>query len=268
MEVFTTRPDTLCGATYMVVAPEHPLLDRLTAQPQQEAVQAYVQAAASKSDLERTELQKGKTGVPTGACVGRSPCTGPPAACSPDRAGRPCTRLPACLRTPGRSQPSRLRQVARAGAVAGRHAVNPATGEAIPIWVADYVLGSYGSGAIMAVPAHDQRDHEFAQAFGLPIRQVVEAAPDAQLPVTGAPGASVTGFARQQTRPDGCCLRALEACMPRGRHPRQRCGSAPTDGTCAGWVQRPALTLAAPRLVATDRTRGNRRSGSGAGRQS
>ena len=75
-------------------------------------------------------------------------------------------------------------------ACAGRHATNPATGEAMPIWVADYVLGTYGSGAIMAVPAHDKRDFEFAQAFSLPVRQVVEGAPDAELPITGVPGLS------------------------------------------------------------------------------
>ncbi|KAK9868559.1 hypothetical protein WJX84_010001 [Apatococcus fuscideae] len=122
LEVFTTRPDTLFGATYMVIAPEHPLLPALTAPEQQEAVQAYVAAATSKSDLQRTELQKSKTGVPTGGS-----------------------------------------------------ATNPATGAEVPIWVADYVLGSYGSGAIMAVPAHDTRDFEFAHAFGLPMQQVVEA---------------------------------------------------------------------------------------------
>ena len=119
LEVFTTRPDTIFGVTYMVLAPEHPLLDSLTSAEQGDDVKAYVSAAARKSDLERTELQKVKTGVFTGA-----------------------------------------------------FAVNPANEERIPIYVADYVLGSYGSGAIMAVPAHDERDFEFAQAYELPIRQV------------------------------------------------------------------------------------------------
>ena len=119
LHVFTTRPDTIFGVTYMVVAPEHPQLEALTTAEQQQAVQQYAAAAARKSDLERTELQKGKTGVFTGA-----------------------------------------------------HAINPATGQQIPIYVADYVLGSYGSGAIMAVPAHDERDHEFAQTYGLPVVQV------------------------------------------------------------------------------------------------
>jgi leucyl-tRNA synthetase len=120
IRVFTTRPDTLFGATYMVLAPEHPLVDTLTTDEQREAVDAYRQSAARKSDLERTELSRAKTGVFTGA-----------------------------------------------------HALNPVTGEHIPIWVADYVLASYGTGAIMAVPGHDERDFEFASAFGLPIREVV-----------------------------------------------------------------------------------------------
>lgn len=119
--VFTTRPDTLFGATYMVLSPEHPWVDTLTTPEQRGAVKAYQQAVSKKSDLERTELAKDKTGVSTGA-----------------------------------------------------FAVNPINGEKIPIWIADYVLASYGTGAIMAVPAHDTRDFEFAQKFGLPIRQVVQ----------------------------------------------------------------------------------------------
>ena len=134
LEVFTTRPDTLFGVTYLVVAPEHPLVPRLASDPARRAeVDAYVAAAATKSDLERTELQKTKTGVHTGAT-----------------------------------------------------ATHPATGEAVPVLVADYVLGSYGSGAVMAVPAHDDRDLEFARALDLPVRTVVgpaggEAAPAADL---------------------------------------------------------------------------------------
>lgn len=120
LRVFTTRPDTLFGATYMVLAPEHPLVATITTDDQREAVEAYRETAARKSDLERTELQKDKTGVFTGA-----------------------------------------------------HALNPVTGLHVPIWVADYVLATYGTGAIMAVPAHDERDFEFAKTFGLPIREVV-----------------------------------------------------------------------------------------------
>ena len=125
LTVFTTRPDTLYGATYMVLAPEHPLVARLTTPEQKAAVEAYVAAAANKSDLERTELAKDKTGVFTGAC-----------------------------------------------------AVNPVNGKKLPVWTADYVLTTYGTGAIMAVPAHDDRDHEFAVKFGLKIVEVLKAPAD------------------------------------------------------------------------------------------
>jgi len=118
--VFTTRPDTLFGATYMVLAPEHPYVSEITTAEQREAVEAYVAACAGKSDLERGDLNKDKTGVFTGA-----------------------------------------------------HAVNPVNGERIPVWIADYVMMGYGTGAIMAVPAHDERDFEFATKFELPIVQVV-----------------------------------------------------------------------------------------------
>ncbi len=121
LRIYTTRPDTLFGATYMVIAPEHPYVKRLTAPERAEAVEAYCQAAARKSDLDRTDLAKEKTGVFTGS-----------------------------------------------------YAVNPVNGRAIPIWVADYVLASYGTGAIMAVPAHDTRDFDFARQFGLPIVPVVD----------------------------------------------------------------------------------------------
>ena len=120
--VFTTRPDTLYGATYMVLAPENPLVDVLTTTEQQTAVQCYRARVAAKSDLERTDLAKEKTGVFTGA-----------------------------------------------------FAVNPVNNERIPIWIADYVLMGYGTGAIMAVPAHDARDLEFAQQFHLPVRLVMQA---------------------------------------------------------------------------------------------
>ncbi|MFQ6034802.1 MAG: leucine--tRNA ligase [Sedimentisphaerales bacterium] len=119
--VFTTRPDTLFGATYMVMAPEHPLVDKLTSAERKQAVQRYRDQATRKSDLDRTDLAKEKTGEPIGA-----------------------------------------------------YAVNPVNGEKIPIWVSDYVLMTYGTGAIMAVPAHDERDFEFATKFGLPIVPVVE----------------------------------------------------------------------------------------------
>jgi len=120
IRVFTTRPDTLFGATYMVLSPEHKLVPQITTAAQKKAVEDYKAFAAGKSDLERTELAKEKTGVFTGA-----------------------------------------------------YAINPVNGEKIPIWIADYVLASYGTGAIMAVPAHDERDFEFAINFRLPIRPVV-----------------------------------------------------------------------------------------------
>ena len=119
--VFTTRPDTLFGATYAVLAPEHKLVEQITTAEQREAVQAYQEKVKMKSDLERTDLAKEKTGVFTGA-----------------------------------------------------YAVNPVNGEKIQIWIADYVLASYGTGAIMAVPAHDERDYEFAKEFGLPLVAVLE----------------------------------------------------------------------------------------------
>ena len=124
--VFTTRPDTLMGATYVVLAPEHALARTLATPARREAVVAYVEAAARKSELDRVALAKTKTGVPTGAV-----------------------------------------------------AIHPITGARLPIWVADYVLGGYGTGAVMAVPGHDERDFEFATAFGLPIVEVVS--PDGRL---------------------------------------------------------------------------------------
>ncbi|MCL2211294.1 MAG: leucine--tRNA ligase [Treponema sp.] len=120
LEIYTTRPDTLFGATYMVLSPEHPLVEKITTSDQKQAVSAYIEAAARKSDLERTDLAKEKTGV-----------------------------------------------------FCGSYAINPVNDQKIPIWIADYVLISYGTGAIMAVPAHDERDWDFAKAFNLPIIQVV-----------------------------------------------------------------------------------------------
>ncbi len=132
LRVYTTRPDTLFGATYMVIAPEHDLVEKLTTAAQRAAVDTYRQAASFKSDRERTEGDRKKTGVFTGA-----------------------------------------------------YAINPVTQQPIPIWIADYVLASYGTGAIMAVPAHDDRDWEFAKQFELPIVMVVDQ--EIPLPRTSAP---------------------------------------------------------------------------------
>ena len=121
IKVFTTRPDTLFGATYMVLAPEHDLVLKLTTEDKRAEIESYIQKSALKSDLERTELNKDKTGVHTGA-----------------------------------------------------YAINPVNGKKVPIWISDYVLATYGTGAIMAVPAHDQRDWEFAKEFNLEIIPVLE----------------------------------------------------------------------------------------------
>jgi len=127
LRIFTTRPDTLFGATYMVLAPEHPQVARLTTPEQSAAVKAYCEQATRKSDLDRTDLAKSKSGVFTGA-----------------------------------------------------YAINPVNGAKTPVWVADYVLMGYGTGAIMAVPGHDTRDFEFALQYGLPIQCVVDPGPDAK----------------------------------------------------------------------------------------
>lgn len=121
IEVFTSRPDTLFGATYMVLAPEHKLVDVITTSEQKEAIAKYREVTALKSDLERTELNKDKSGAFTGA-----------------------------------------------------YAINPASGNQVPVFIADYVLNTYGTGAIMSVPAHDDRDWEFAKKFNLPITEVVQ----------------------------------------------------------------------------------------------
>lgn len=126
LRIYTTRPDTLYGATYMVIAPEHPLVETLTSEDQQSAVRQYCEAAAAKSDRERQEDKKTKSGV-----------------------------------------------------FSGSYAINPATDQPIPIWIADYVLIGYGTGAIMAVPAHDDRDFEFAQQFALPVVAVLD--PDSEV---------------------------------------------------------------------------------------
>ncbi len=127
LRVYTTRPDTLFGVTYMVLAPEHPLVDSITTSEQRAAVDEYRRKASLKSDLDRTDLAKDKSGVFTGG-----------------------------------------------------YAINPVNQEHVPIWIADYVLISYGTGAIMAVPAHDERDWEFAKTFGIEIRQVVGASDKGQ----------------------------------------------------------------------------------------
>jgi leucyl-tRNA synthetase len=131
LEIFTTRPDTLWGATFMVLAPEHPLVDKVSSAEQRDAVQAYIERALRMSDIQRESLDKEKTGVFTGG-----------------------------------------------------YAINPVNEERIPIWIADYVLMTYGTGAIMAVPAHDQRDFEFARKYGLEVRVVVQ--PDNAPPLDGA----------------------------------------------------------------------------------
>ena len=142
LTVYTTRPDTLFGVTYMVLSPEHPLVDKITTPDNKEAVEKYVHDAALKSDLERTDLNKDKTGVFTGA-----------------------------------------------------YAINPLNNERVPIWISDYVLISYGTGAIMAVPAHDSRDWEFAKKFGLPIIEVLKGDVDVQEQVYEGDGPHVnSGF--------------------------------------------------------------------------
>ncbi len=128
IEVFTTRPDTLWGATFMVLAPEHPLVGRLTTAAQRPAVEGYIQQALRQSEIQREATDKEKTGIFTGG-----------------------------------------------------YAVNPVNEERIPVWIADYVLLTYGTGAIMAVPAHDQRDFEFARKFGLEVRPVIQPADRAAL---------------------------------------------------------------------------------------
>jgi len=139
IRIYTTRPDTLFGATYMVIAPEHPLVKKLTTDEQRDAVGKYCEQAATKSDLDRTDLAKEKTGVFTGS-----------------------------------------------------YAINPVNDQKIPIWIADYVLISYGTGAIMAVPGHDTRDYEFAKQFGLPIVNVVEE-------VVSRPPGDCVGDSRQES---------------------------------------------------------------------
>lgn len=143
MEVFTTRPDTLWGATFMVLAPEHPLVDTITTEEYRSIVDAYIKQATRQTDIERESAEKDKTGVFTGG-----------------------------------------------------FAINPVNNELIPIWIADYVLMTYGTGAIMAVPAHDERDFEFALKFGLPIIPVIDR-PDGLTKSIALAGTMKSGFAEQ-----------------------------------------------------------------------
>ncbi len=149
LEVYTTRPDTLFGATYMVLAPEHELVKKITSPKQKAEVQSYVETAMKKSDLERSEASKEKTGVFTGG-----------------------------------------------------YATNPATGKPIPVWVADYVLISYGTGAIMAVPGHDQRDWEFARTHKLPIVEVIKGGDISQEAYTGDGKLVNSGFLNGKSVPE------------------------------------------------------------------
>ena len=156
LRIFTTRPDTLFGATYMVLAPEHSLVEKVTTPQQKAAVDAYRKQATRKSELERTQLEKEKTGVFTGG-----------------------------------------------------YAINPVNDERIPIWVADYVMMGYGTGAIMAVPAHDERDFEFAKKFGLSIVEVVrplEGEAPAEPNPSGSPGGSPSRRLTAATTGDGIAI--------------------------------------------------------------
>jgi leucyl-tRNA synthetase len=170
LRIYTTRPDTLFGATYMVIAPEHPFVERLATPERSAEVRAYCKRAAGKSDLDRTDLAKEKTGVFTGS-----------------------------------------------------YAINPVNGEAIPIWIADYVLISYGTGAIMAVPAHDERDFEFAQAFGLPIVPVVD------------PGSTIPGDERSAILAGEACFVGQGTAVHSGEY---------TGATTADFKKRIASDLA------------------------
>lgn len=180
IKVFTTRPDTLFGATYMVLAPEHPLVAEITTDGQADAVKRYKDAAKMKSDLERAELSKEKSGVFTGAT-----------------------------------------------------AKNPVNDELIPIWIADYVLAGYGTGAIMAVPAHDDRDYEFAVKFNIPIKQVVAPVDKSEIPQGAAytsKGVSVnSGFITGLSTNDA--KRKMNAWLEEHRH-----GKAAVSYKLRDWI--------------------------------
>ena len=169
LEVFTTRPDTLWGATFMVLAPEHPLVEKLTTPDRRPEVEAYVEQAQRQSDIQREAADKEKTGVFTGG-----------------------------------------------------YAVNPVNGERVPVWIADYVLMSYGTGAIMAVPAHDHRDFEFARKYGLEVRPVIQ--PEGTEPLDGATmeeaviedGTMINSGALTGTPSEGAVERVIEYLEERG----------------------------------------------------
>ena len=174
--VFTTRSDTLFGATYCVLAPEHPFVSQITSDAQKADVEAYVQACATKSDLQRTELNKDKTGVFTGA-----------------------------------------------------YAINPVNHKKVPIWIADYVLASYGTGAIMAVPAHDERDYEFAKKFNLDIIPVLEGG-DVSVEAFTGDGAHINSdFLNGLNKEDG--LKTMNAWLV-----EHKCGEAKVTYKLRDWL--------------------------------
>jgi leucyl-tRNA synthetase len=184
VRVYTTRPDTLFGATFMVVAPEHPLVASLTTEEHREAVEAYRKDASSKSELQRTDLAKEKTGVFTGGYC-RNPVLG-----ADDPAGR------------------------------------------MPVYVADYVLMGYGTGAIMCVPGHDERDHEFAQAFGLPVVYVVRSE-DGQEPTEGCTpgeGTSINSPLWNDLSTEDAKCRSIELVEERG------CGEGKVNYRLRDWL--------------------------------
>ena len=177
LTVYTTRPDTLFGATYMVVSPEHPILEKIVTPDKKQAVSAYQKEAAKKSDLERGELNKEKTGVFTGA-----------------------------------------------------YAINPVNGRKIPVWTSDYVLMGYGTGAIMAVPAHDERDYAFAKKFGIEIIEVIKSEQGVEKEAFTGDGELVnSGFL------NGLHVKESKAAMIKWLE-EHRCGSAKTTYKLRDWV--------------------------------
>ena len=162
IDVFTTRPDTIFGTSFLVLSPEHSLVNSITSEDQQEEVKAYQEEASKKSDLERTDLAKVKTGVFTGA-----------------------------------------------------YAINPLSGEKLPIWIADYVLSTYGTGAVMAVPGHDERDHEFAKKFDLPIIEVIKGG-DVQLEAYTGEGEHVNSGELNGLENEAAISKAIELLEDKG----------------------------------------------------
>jgi leucyl-tRNA synthetase len=204
IRVFTTRPDTLFGATYMVMAPEHPLVDKIAAEDRREAIDKYRQEASRKSDLDRTDLAKDKTGEPIGA-----------------------------------------------------YAINPVNGEKIPIWISDYVLISYGTGAIMAVPAHDERDFEFATKFSLAIIQVVEP-PDAEQAEAARRGTLCfvgDGKAINSGQFSGLSTAEFKRTIPDLAYRGRACPAAFTGGPAAGTAGRRELQTFGDRRASASKRR-------------